>query len=111
MNTHDIAERTQQIFSTLMESLEEGEELPRDALISYLRHPESAIRKLALELLEYANDPSVLPALLEAAADPDIEVSILAREILRSFRNPRAVDYLVEGLNHAGHSAKELRAS
>ena len=93
------SETPQQIFTTLAESLEDGERLPTETLIAYLRHREEAIRKLTVELLEYNNDPIAVPALLEAAADDNIEVSIAASEILRSFRNPQAVDYLIEGLS------------
>jgi HEAT repeat protein len=93
-------EQTQHIFLTLVESLEDGERLPTKILVTYLRHPEDAIRKLAVELIEYGNDPAAIPALLRAAADSNIEVSLSASEVLRSFRNPAAVEYLVEGLRH-----------
>ncbi len=90
----DIPESTQHIFVTLAESLEDGEQLPTETLIAYLRHPEDAIRKLTVELLEYSNDPAAIPALLEAAADPNIEISIAAGEVLRSFRNLVWIDRL-----------------
>jgi HEAT repeat protein len=93
-------EETQQIFLTLVESLENGKRLPTKILIAYLLHPEAAIRKLAVELIEYGNDPVAIPALLQAAADSNIEVSLSASEVLRSFRDPAAIEYLVEGLSH-----------
>jgi HEAT repeat protein len=93
-------EQTQQIFLTLAESLESGERLPTRVLIAYLQHPEDAIRRLAIEVIEYGNDPAAIPALLRAAADTNIEISLLASEVLRSFRNPTAIRHLVEGLEH-----------
>jgi len=96
----DVTEQTQHIFLTLVESLEDGERLPTEILVTYLRHPEDSIRKLAVELIEYNNDPAAIPALLQAAADANIEVSLSASEVLRSFRNPAAVEYLIEGLSH-----------
>jgi HEAT repeat protein len=89
-------EQTQHIFLTLVESLEDGERLPTKILVTYLQHPEDAIRKLAVELIEYGNDPAAIPALLHS----NIEVSLSASEVLRSFRNPAAVEYLIEGLSH-----------
>ncbi len=99
-------EQTQHIFLTLVESLEDGEHLPTKILVTYLQHPEDAIRKLAVELIENGNDPAAIPALLRAAADSNIEVSLAASEVLRAFRNPAAVEYLIEGL---GHPAPETR--
>ena len=93
-------EQTQQIFLNLVESLEGGERLPTKILVTYLQHPEDSIRRLAIELLEYGNDPAAIPALLRAAADANIEVSLSASEVLRSFRNPSAVKHLIEGLRH-----------
>jgi HEAT repeat protein len=93
-------EQTQRIFLTLVESLEDGERLPTKILVTYLQHPEDSIRKLAVELIEYGNDPAAIRALLRAAADSNIEVSLSASEVLRSFRNPAAVQYLIEGLSH-----------
>ena len=93
-------EQTQHIFLTLVESLEGGKPLPTKILVTYLRHPQDSIRRLAIELLEYGNDPAAVPALLQAAADANIEVSLSASEVLRSFRNPSAVKHLIEGLRH-----------
>lgn len=100
MNTllDDIPQRTQYLYLDLAQSLENGERIPLESLIPHLQHPEQAIRKLTLELLEYNNDPAAIPALLEAATDEDIEVSIAAGEILRSFRHPGATAHLITGL-------------
>jgi HEAT repeat protein len=95
----DIPNSTQHIFVTLAESLEDGEQLPTETLINYLRHPEDAIRRLTVELLEYNNDPIAIPALLEAAADANIEISIAAGDVLRSFRNVAGIPKLIEGLS------------
>jgi HEAT repeat protein len=97
---------SQHIFLTLVESLEGGERLPTKILVTYLQHPEDSVRRLAIELLEYGNDPAAIPALLRAAADVNIEVSLSASEVLRSFRNPSVVRHLIEGL---GHPAPETR--
>ncbi len=93
-------EQTQHIFLTLVESLEGGERLPTKILVTYLQHPENSIRRLAIELLEYGNDPAAIPALLRAAADANVEVSVSASEVLRAFRNPSAVKHLIDGLRH-----------
>jgi HEAT repeat protein len=93
-------EQTQQIFLTLVESLEGGKRLPTKLLVTYLQHPEDAIRRLAIEVIEYGNDPAAIPALLRAAADPDIEISVAAGEALRSFRNLAATKHLIEGLEY-----------
>jgi hypothetical protein len=93
-------EQTRHIFLTLVESLERGERLPTKILVRYLEHSEAAIRKLAVELIEYGNDPGAIPTLLGAAADSNVEISLSASEVLRSFRNPAAVEYLIEGLKH-----------
>jgi HEAT repeat protein len=92
-------EQAEDIFLTLAESLEDGKRLPTEILVTYLRHPEDSIRKLAAELIEYGNDPTAIPALLEVAADANIEVGLLASEALRSFQHPAAVQYLIEGLS------------
>ncbi len=91
-------EQTQHIFLTLAESLEGGERLPTKVLVTYLQHPEDSIRRLAIEVIEDGNDPAAIPALLRAAADANIEISLSASEVLRSFRNPAAVKHLIEGL-------------
>ncbi len=83
----DIPERTRQLFETLAENLEAGEPLPIEILSTYLRHPEDAVRKVAVELLEYTNDLAAIPVLLKAVSDPNVEVSISAGEVLRSFRH------------------------
>ena len=57
-------------------------------------------------MLEYNNDPIAIPALLEAAADQNIEISIAAGEVLRSFRNPEAIPALIAGI---GSSRAETR--
>jgi HEAT repeat protein len=93
-------EETQRIFLTLVQSLEDEERLPTKILVTHLQHPQDAIRKLAVELIEYGNDPAAIPALLRAAADCNIEVSLSVSEVLRSFRNPAAIEYLIEGLSH-----------
>jgi len=45
-------QQTQQIFLTLAESLEGGEALPTRLLVTYLQHPEAAIRRLAIEVIQ-----------------------------------------------------------
>ena len=99
-------EEKQRIFLTLVESLEEGEPLPVDLLLTYLRHPMDSIRKLAVQVMESSDPAAAIPALLEAASDPNIEVRLLAAEVLRSFRDPAAGELLVEGLRA---SAPETR--
>src|SRR4029077_18991004 len=91
-------QQTQQIFLTLAESLEGGEALPTRLLVTYLQHPEAAIRRLAIEAIQLENDPAAVPALLQATADANVEVSLLASEVLRSFQAPAAVGHLVAGL-------------
>jgi hypothetical protein len=54
-------EQTQHIFLNLAESLDRGDRLPTKILVTYLLHPEEAIRKLAVELIEYGNDPAAIP--------------------------------------------------
>lgn len=49
MYTFTVA--TKDVFETLAESLEEGEPLPAEVLITYLQHPEEAIQELAAKLL------------------------------------------------------------
>jgi hypothetical protein len=46
-------EETQRIFLTLVQSLEDEERLPTKILVTHLQHPQDAIRKLAVELIEY----------------------------------------------------------
>jgi HEAT repeat protein len=87
--------QTQQIFLTLAESLEGGEPLPTKLLVTSLQHPEASIRRLAIEVIQLENDPAVIPALLRATADANVEVSLLASEVLRSLQNPAAVEHLV----------------
>lgn len=94
----DIPERTRQLFETLAENLEAGEPLPIEILSTYLRHPEDAVRKVAVELLEYTNDLAAIPVLLKAVSDPNVEVSISAGEVLRSFRHPEVVKHLISAL-------------
>lgn len=99
MNTFiDDIDRTQQTYASLAESLEEGERLPVARLVAYLKHKDYRIRKLALELIEYQNDPVAIPALLEVSIDGDIELSIAASEVLRTFRHPQTVRHLVGAL-------------
>jgi HEAT repeat protein len=98
--------QTQQIFLTLAESLEGGEPLPTKLLVTSLQHPEASIRRLAIEVIQLENDPAVIPALLRATADANVEVSLLASDVLRSFQNPAAVEHLVAALES---SASETR--
>jgi HEAT repeat protein len=91
-------EETQHIFLSLVESLEGGDRLPTKLLVAYLQHPEEVIRRLAIEVIENENDPAAIPALLRAAADPNIEIGLAPGEALRSFRNPAATKHLIEGL-------------
>lgn len=97
LKTH---ETVQDILGSLQASLELGERLPAETLTQHLRHRNSSIRKLAIELLEYSNDPQSIPALLEAAADSDIEIGILASEVITAFRHQDAIPHLIEGLRH-----------
>jgi len=98
--TSETYETTQEILESLQISLRLGERLPVETLTGYLHHRNSTIRKFAIELLEYSNDPASIPALLEVAADGDIEVSILASEVITSFRHLEAIPRLIEGLRH-----------
>jgi len=59
MHTFTVA--TQDLFETLAESLEDGEPLPAEVLITYLRHPETAIQELAAKLLQQRPDHKADP--------------------------------------------------
>ncbi len=86
----------------LRDSLEGGEPAPVGRLIPLLRHPEAEaeVWSLALELLEFHNDPASIPALLVAAADEQIGLALAAADVLRYFRNPDADRELIIGLRH-----------
>ena len=83
-----------------------GGPLATKLLVTYLQHPEPSIRRLAIEVMQLENDPAAIPALLRATADTNVEVSLLASEVLRSFQNPAAVEHLAAGLES---SAPETR--
>lgn len=87
------------IFLELADRLDAGDPPPTATLVEYLSHSETAIRKLAIELLEYSNDTDAIPALFVATDDPDIEVAIAAGAVIRAFRNPAANSAIIASLN------------
>ncbi len=82
----------------LVDELSSGERIPTNRLTAYLGHRSASVRKFAIELLEFQNDPVALRDLLKLAGDSDIEVSLTLGEVLSSFRHPDADRYLIEGL-------------
>ncbi len=96
----------QELRASLKAALENRENLPAGELASYLAHPLPNIRHLTLKLLERSSDVSVIPALLDVAADPDYEISSAAHDLLRSYQDPAATALLAEGLNHPADEAR-----
>jgi HEAT repeat protein len=94
------AGRALALVRRLRESLEDGKPTPVEKLIPLLRHEDAEVWGLALELLEYHNDPAAIPAVLEAAADEQIGLAVAAADVLRYFRNPGADRELIAGLRH-----------
>jgi len=88
------------LIRELRESLEGGGPTPVERLIPLIRHRNAEVWGLALELLEYHNDPTAIPAMLEAAADEQIGLAVAAAEVLRYLRNPGADRELIAGLRH-----------
>lgn len=82
MTTFTVA--TQALFETLAESLEEGEPLPAEVLLTYLRHPEPAIQELAAQLLHLRPDhpAETLGHFTPLASHPEPTLRQTARQML-----------------------------
>ncbi len=96
----DLPENAQAEFQNIIDEMAQGGRIEASVLAAFLSHNSSAVRKFAVELIEYQNDPAAIPLLLSAVGDEDVEVSLTAVEVVRTFRHPGSIPHLVEALSH-----------